>query len=80
MTGSFGNGRAEGTMANPFDDPEGVYLVLVTEGQEHSLWPRDVEVPAGWSPVFGPAARDACVGYVEAHWTQLRPAAVRAAR
>ncbi|MEU6009326.1 MbtH family protein [Streptomyces sp. NPDC047453] len=67
-------------MANPFDDPDGAYQVLVNEEQQHSLWPRDVRVPAGWSPVFGPDTRDACVGYVESHWTDMRPAPVRAAR
>lgn len=67
-------------MQNPFDDPDGVYQVLVNDDRQHSLWPRDVGVPAGWSPVFGPDTRDACVGYVEDHWADLRPAPARAAR
>ncbi|WP_333767776.1 MbtH family protein [Streptomyces sp. IBSBF 2435] len=67
-------------MANPSDGPDGTYRVLVNEEAQHSLWPSGVGVPAGWSPVFGPGTRDACAGYVEARWTDLRPASVRAAR
>ncbi|GHH24523.1 MbtH family protein [Streptomyces rubradiris] len=66
-------------MANPFDDPDGVYQVLVNAEQQHSLWPQDIAVPAGWTPVFGPDTRNACVDYVESHWSDMRPAALRAA-
>jgi MbtH protein len=78
MDGTERAERTERTMANPFDDPDGVYRVLVNDRRQHSLWPDGVRVPDGWSPVFGPDTRDACTGYVEAHWTDMRPA--RAAR
>ncbi|MCD0449116.1 MbtH family protein [Actinocorallia sp. API 0066] len=58
---------------NPFDDAEGSFLVLVNAENQHSLWPSFAEVPAGWTVVFGPDARDAATAYVEAHWTDLRP-------
>jgi len=67
-------------MADPFDDPDGVYQVLVNDRYQHSLWPHDLPVPAGWSRVFGQDTLDACVDYVEAHWTDMRPDPVRAAR
>ncbi|WP_338674449.1 MbtH family protein [Streptomyces sp. SCSIO 30461] len=60
-------------MTNPFEDPDGVYLVLVNDENQHSLWPDFVDVPAGWRSVHGPAARQACLDYVEAHWTDMRP-------
>lgn len=75
-----GRGEKESTMANPFDDPDGVYRVLVNAEQQYSLWPGDIGVPAGWSPVFGPGTRDACVEYAESHWSDMRPASLRAAR
>ncbi|GAA2661132.1 MULTISPECIES: MbtH family protein [Nonomuraea] len=58
---------------NPFDDPEGRFLVLVNDEGQHSLWPSFAEVPAGWQTVFGEEARDACLEYVERNWTDLRP-------
>jgi MbtH protein len=58
---------------NPFEDPQGRFLVLVNDENQHSLWPSFAEVPAGWIPVFGEDTRDACLAYVEANWTDLRP-------
>lgn len=60
-------------MTNPFEDPEGRYLVLVNAEEQHSLWPSFAEVPAGWTVAFGADSREACLTYVEEHWTDLRP-------
>ncbi|WP_328912281.1 MULTISPECIES: MbtH family protein [unclassified Streptomyces] len=60
-------------MSNPFENPEGVYLVLVNDEGQHSLWPDFVDTPAGWTAVHGPAGRQECLEYVETHWTDMRP-------
>lgn len=60
-------------MSNPFENPDGTYLVLVNDEGQHSLWPEFVDVPAGWTTAFGPAARQACLDHVEANWTDMRP-------
>ena len=65
-------------MSNPFDDPDGTFLVLVNDEDQHSLWPAFAPVPAGWRQVAGPGTRQVCVDYVETHWTDLRPASLRA--
>ncbi|MBL1078361.1 MbtH family protein [Nocardia sp. 2] len=62
---------------NPFDDEQGVFLVLVNHEDQHSLWPAFAEVPSGWTVVFGEAPRAACVEYVEANWTDMRPKSLR---
>ncbi|WP_053716791.1 MbtH family protein [Saccharothrix sp. NRRL B-16348] len=64
-------------MTNPFEDPEGRFHVLVNEEGQHSLWPSFADIPAGWTTRFGPDTRDACVAYVEEHWTDLRPLSLR---
>ncbi|KRV50462.1 protein mbtH [Wenjunlia vitaminophila] len=66
-------------MTNPFEDPDARYLVLVNEEEQHSLWPAFAEVPAGWTAVFGEDSREACLRYVETHWTDLRPRSLRLA-
>lgn len=66
-------------MSNPFDDQDASFLVVVNDENQHSLWPAFAEVPAGWRPVFGPQPRQACLDYVETHWTDLRPASLIAA-
>ncbi|WP_329214004.1 MbtH family protein [Streptomyces sp. NBC_01485] len=60
-------------MANPFDDENGVFRVLVNDEGQYSLWPDFAPVPAGWSSVHGPDTRAACLAYVERHWTDMRP-------
>lgn len=60
-------------MSNPFDDPEGVYSVLVNGEGQHSLWPDFAEVPAGWTVAHGPGSRQECLDHIEASWTDMRP-------
>lgn len=66
-------------MTNPFDDPCATFLVLVNDEGQHSLWPAFVDVPAGWRTSFGPETRDACLDYIETHWTDMRPNSLKAA-
>ena len=60
-------------MTNPFDDPDGTFLVLRNAEDQHSLWPAFAQVPAGWEVVHGPDARQPCLDYVNEHWTDMRP-------
>ncbi|WP_158885990.1 MbtH family protein [Amycolatopsis anabasis] len=60
-------------MSNPFENPDGDYLVLVNAEFQHSLWPAFAEVPDGWEVAYGKADRAACLEYVTANWTDLRP-------
>ncbi len=60
-------------MTNPFEDPDGTYLVLVNAENQHCLWPASADVPAGWTVAFGPSGRQACLDHVEANWTDMRP-------
>jgi MbtH protein len=58
---------------NPFDDPDGTFLVLANDEGQHSLWPAFAEVPAGWTIVHDRDTRAACLAYVDEHWTDMRP-------
>jgi len=60
-------------MANPFEDENGEYVVLVNDEGQHSLWPSFAEVPAGWEVVNGKDTRANCLEYIERNWTDLRP-------
>jgi uncharacterized protein YbdZ (MbtH family) len=62
---------------NPFDDPDGVFSVLVNDEEQHSLWPSGIAVPAGWRVVHADDTRQACLDYIERHWTDLRPLSAR---
>jgi MbtH protein len=60
-------------MTNPFEDPDGTFLVLVNDEGQYSLWPSFAEVPAGWTVAKPADTRRACLDYVEANWTDMRP-------
>ncbi|MEN3539933.1 MbtH family protein [Microbispora sp. ZYX-F-249] len=65
-------------MSNPFDAQDGSFLVLVNDEGRHCLWPAPTPVPAGWTVAYGPQGRDACLGHVTEHWTDIRPRTERA--
>ncbi|MET8870048.1 MbtH family protein [Nonomuraea sp. NPDC004580] len=66
-------------MTNPFDDPDAEFLVLVNDEGQHSLWPVFIDVPEGWTSVFGKASREECLAYIEKSWTDMRPKSLIAA-
>jgi MbtH protein len=63
-------------MTNPFDDDNGTFLVLVNDEGQHSLWPAFAEVPAGWTVAHPEGTRQSCMEYIEANWTDIRPASI----
>ncbi|BAX92556.1 MbtH family protein [Mycobacterium shigaense] len=62
---------------NPFDDDRGDFYVLVNHEDQHSLWPRFADLPAGWNVIYGKADRAACLDYVESNWTDMRSRSLR---
>ena len=56
-----------------------LFRVLVNGEEQYSLWPSGKEIPAGWRSVHGPDGREACLAYVEANWTDMRPKSLREA-
>ncbi|MEU2740244.1 MbtH family protein [Streptomyces sp. NPDC007095] len=66
-------------MSNPFENSDAQYLVLVNDELQHSLWPSDAAVPAGWSVALSATSRQACLDHVEEHWSDIRPQSVAAA-
>jgi MbtH protein len=61
------------TVSNPFEDEEALYRVLRNEEGQYSLWPATLAIPDGWAGVHDADSRAACVAYVEASWTDMRP-------
>ncbi|MZE42640.1 MbtH family NRPS accessory protein [Streptomyces sp. SID5477] len=60
-------------VANPFENDEASYFVLVNDEGQHSLWPAFAEIPEGWQKAHGEDTRAACLAYVEENWTDMRP-------
>ncbi|MFB6772702.1 MbtH family protein [Streptomyces sp. NPDC056337] len=68
---------AKESSTNPFEDDSALYLVVVNGEKQHALWPAQMPVPAGWHTALQAATRAACLAYVEAHWTDIRPASIQ---
>lgn len=60
-------------MTNPFEDENGIYVVLINDEGQYSLWPEWIDVPAGWTIVKQPDNRQACLAYINENWTDMRP-------
>ena len=60
-------------MTNPFEDNDGTYLALVNDEGQYSLWPAFADVPAGWAIAHPQDTREACLNYINEHWTDMRP-------
>lgn len=63
-------------VSNSFDDENATFLVLMNEENQHSLLPSFAAVPEGWTVAHGPDNRASCLDYVEADWTDVRPASL----
>jgi uncharacterized protein YbdZ (MbtH family) len=66
-------------MANPFDDENGDFLVVVNDEEQYSLWPSFKDVPEGWKPAGPRGSRATCLEWVERTWTDMRPKSLRIA-
>jgi MbtH protein len=55
-----------------------VYKVVVNHESQYSIWPAMRDNPGGWSDVGTAGTREECLGWIEAHWTDMRPLSVRA--
>jgi MbtH protein len=65
--------KKELIMTNPFENENATYLVLINEEAQYSLWPSFIDVPRGWKVAHPADSRQACLDYVNQHWTDMRP-------
>jgi uncharacterized protein YbdZ (MbtH family) len=64
-------------LKNPFDDEDGTFRVLVNGDGEHCIWPVFADTPDGWTVARDDCDRATALAYVEQHWTDMRPLALR---
>lgn len=54
-----------------------VYVVLINDEEQYSLWPRNQDVPPGWRSVDFMGTKEECMKYVDEVWTDMRPKSLR---
>lgn len=62
--------------ANPFDDAQGPFLLLVNPAGQRSLWPVFAPQPLGWTVEHGPSTRDDCLAVALSKASLHQPAPV----
>jgi MbtH protein len=63
----------EDTLTNPFESDTIHYRVLINHEGQYSLWPNFREIPDGWTGTGPTGRRQACLEWIETHWTDMRP-------
>lgn len=59
------------------DDSSQLYLVLINDEEQYSIWLKHKQVPAGWRSVGKEGTREECSRYVDEVWTDMRPKSLR---
>lgn len=58
-------------------DDDARYQVLRNDEDQYSLWPSDLDVPAGWHQAGKEGTKEECSAYVDEVWTDMRPRSLR---
>jgi MbtH protein len=56
---------------------EPVFLVVVNEEEQYSIWQQDMSMPGGWHAEGFRGSRQECLDHIEQVWTDMRPRSVR---
>ncbi|MEH2536063.1 MbtH protein [Bradyrhizobium sp. AZCC 1588] len=54
-----------------------VYLVVVNDEEQYSIWREDKNVPAGWRATGKRGTKTDCLQHIEDVWTDMRPLSLR---
>jgi MbtH protein len=63
------------TDQNKSDDA--IYLVVINEEEQYSIWREDKSIPDGWKAVGNRGPKADCLQYIEEVWTDMRPLSLR---
>jgi len=55
-----------------------LFVVLINDEEQYSLWPAGKEAPAGWRATATSGTEAECMKWVDEVWTDMRPASLRA--
>jgi MbtH protein len=59
------------------DEPEQIYVVVVNDEEQYSIWPAGRQIPLGWRAEGKQGSKAECLDYIEQVWTDMQPLSVR---
>jgi MbtH protein len=51
--------------------------VVINDEEQYSVWPTELELPAGWRKVGVTGSKSDCLQHIEKVWTDMRPRSLR---
>ena len=54
-----------------------IYVAVVNDEEQYSIWPTDRELPAGWSDAGKRGTKVEVLAWIEEVWTDTRPKSLR---
>ena len=66
-------------MSKDDDTDEGLYLAVVNDEEQYSIWQDGLPIPAGWRAVTKAQPKKDCLDHIEKVWTDMRPLSLRKA-
>jgi len=75
--------RKESVLMTSFDpetelvEDTTIYMVVVNQEEQYSIWPADRDVPMGWRDTGFHGPKQACLEHIKEIWTDMRPRNLR---
>lgn len=54
-----------------------IYMAVVNDEEQYSIWPADRELPLGWRPAGKEGLKAEVLAWIEEVWTDMRPQSLR---
>lgn len=59
------------------EETEEIYVVVMNQEQQYSIWPETRQIPDGWKSVGKTGSKQPCLDYINEMWTDMRPLSLR---
>jgi MbtH protein len=53
------------------------FTVVINQEEQHSIWPTELPIPAGWHALECSGSKEICLAYISEHWKDIRPLSLR---
>ncbi len=64
-------------MSSEEREDQTIYVVVMNNEEQYSIWPAYKAIPAGWKGVGKQGPKADCLAYIKEAWTDMRPASLR---
>jgi MbtH protein len=54
-----------------------IYMAVVNDEEQYSIWPADRALPPGWTPAGKEGTKQEVLAWIQEVWTDMRPKSLR---